>query len=96
MGYIILCMEEKNKKQISNRLKRIEGQVRGLQGMLDSDAYCIDVITQSSAIRHALSSFEDSMLENHLTHHVVHQMRNNQEKKAISEILKVFKTAKKK
>jgi DNA-binding FrmR family transcriptional regulator len=50
------------------RLRRIEGQVRGLQRMLETDAYCIDVLTQVSAATRALDSFALSLLEEHLGH----------------------------
>lgn len=84
------------KKQVQNRLRRVEGQTRGLQKMVDEEQYCIDVITQSSAIRSALSAIEDLMLENHLSEHVIHQMKRGQEKKAVDEIISVFKKSKKK
>lgn len=70
--------------------------MRGLQKMVEEDKYCVDVINQSSAVRSALSSVENLMLENHLSEHVVHQMKSNQEKKAVDEIIEVFKIAKKK
>jgi DNA-binding FrmR family transcriptional regulator len=89
-------MKEKTKTGVTNRLRRIEGQIRGLQKMVDGDKYCIDIITQSSAIRNALSSVEDLMLENHLSEHVIHQMKQGQEKKAVEEIISVFKKSKKK
>lgn len=89
-------MQKKIKTSITNRLRRVEGQVRGLQKMVDAEQYCIDIITQSSAIRSALSAVEDLMLENHLSEHVIHQMREGQEQKAIGEIISVFKKAKKK
>lgn len=84
------------KKQVQNRLKRIEGQVKGLKKMVDKDAYCIDLITQTSAVRQALSSVEDTMLENHLSTHAVEQMKSGKHKKAIEEILSVYKVSKKK
>ena len=84
------------KKQVLNRLKRIEGQVRGIEKMADEDKYCVDIITQSSAVRSALSSIEDLILENHLSEHVVHQMKGNEEEKAIGEIINIFKKVKKK
>jgi len=84
------------KKQLLRRLKIIEGQVRGLQKMINEEMYCIDVITQASAIRRALSVVEDIMLENHLSGHVIHQIKGGEEKKAITEIIEVFKKAKKK
>ncbi|MDZ4231285.1 MAG: metal-sensitive transcriptional regulator [Patescibacteria group bacterium] len=89
-------MQAVHKKQIQNRLKRLEGQVRGLQKMVDEEKYCVDVITQSAAVRSALSSVEDILLENHLSEHVIHQMKGNQEKKATAEIIEIFKRAKKK
>lgn len=53
-------------KALLNRLSRIEGQVRGLKGMLESDAYCTDILTQSSAVIAALNSFNKELLENHI------------------------------
>jgi DNA-binding FrmR family transcriptional regulator len=64
--------------------------------MVEGKKYCVDIITQSSAIKEALSGVEDLVLENHLTTHVMHQMKSGGEKKAISEILKVYKLAQKK
>ena len=89
-------MKKEIKNSITNRLRRVEGQVRGLQKMVDEDQYCIDIITQSSAIRSALSAVEDLMLENHLSEHVIHQMKQGQEKKAVDEIISIFKKSKKK
>lgn len=89
-------MDKDKKSKVTNRLRRIEGQVRGLQKMVDDDKYCIDIITQSSAIRSALSAVEDVVLENHLSEHVIHQMTQGQEDKAIDEIISVFKKSKKK
>ena len=84
------------KKEVQNRLKRIEGQVRGLQNMVEDEKYCVDIITQSNAIKEALSGVGHLMLENHLTTHVMHQMKSGKEKKAVEEILKVYKLAQKK
>ncbi len=84
------------KKRVTHRLKIIEGQVRGLHKKINEDAYCLDIITQSSAIRHALGSIEDLMLENHLTIHVKEQMQSGDDKKAVKEILTIYKLAKKK
>ena len=73
------------------RLKIIEGQVRGLQKMVQDDKYCIDIITQASAIKQSLSSVEDLLLENHLRSHVIDQIKSGQEDQAAAEILKVYK-----
>lgn len=54
------------RKDLMNRLKRIEGQVRGVEGMLESDAYCTDILIQVSAISSALKSFNKVLLTNHM------------------------------
>ncbi len=88
-------MDEKNKAKVVRRLKLVEGQVRGLQKMIEGDAYCIDVITQTSAVKQALSNVEDILLENHLDHCVHHQMSSGQSSKAKAEVLKVYKLKRK-
>jgi DNA-binding FrmR family transcriptional regulator len=57
-----------NKQAVQRRLRRIEGQVRGLQRMVEQDAYCIDVLTQVSAATRALQSVALELLGDHLTH----------------------------
>ena len=78
------------KKRLVRRLKIIEGQVRGLTAMIEKDTYCVDVITQTSAVKQALSGVEDALMKEHLGTCVVHQMKKGKEKTAISEILKVY------
>ena len=58
--------DEKEYKDLLNRLKRIEGQVRGVEGMLENNAYCTDILTQVSAITSALNSFNKALLANHV------------------------------
>ncbi|MBU3668849.1 MAG: metal-sensitive transcriptional regulator [Candidatus Taylorbacteria bacterium] len=88
-------MEDKNKSQIIRRLKLIEGQTRGLQKMIESDTYCIDIITQTSAVKQALSNVEDLLLENHLSGCILSQVKAGQTEKAKQEILKVYKLKRK-
>ena len=57
---------EKEFKALLNRLSRIEGQVRGVRSMLENDAYCIDILTQVSAINAALNSFNKVLISNHI------------------------------
>lgn len=57
---------EKEYKDLMNRLKRIEGQVRGIQGMLEKDAYCADVLIQVAAVNAALNSFNKALLAEHV------------------------------
>ncbi|MBY0538835.1 metal-sensitive transcriptional regulator [Patescibacteria group bacterium] len=88
-------MDEKSKAKIIRHLKVMEGQLRGLQKMVECDTYCIDVITQTSAVKQGLSNVEDVLLENHLEHCVSHQMTSGQTAKAKSEVLKVYKLKRK-
>jgi len=84
-----------NKQKLIRRLKILEGQVRGLQNMIDKDTYCIDVITQTSAVKQGLSNIEDMLMESHLGHCVVNQIKKGETDKARSEILKVYKLKRK-
>jgi CsoR family transcriptional regulator, copper-sensing transcriptional repressor len=89
-------MDKSIKKQAIRRLKITEGQIRGLQKMVEKEKYCIDIITQTSAIKQALSAVEDLILQNHLSTHAVQQIKSGKELKAIKEILSVYKLSKKK
>src|SRR5260221_9415427 len=62
------AVDKEQKPQLLNRLRRIEGQVRGVARMVDEDRYCIDVLTQTQAIRAALARVESEMLKAHLNH----------------------------
>lgn len=68
--------EEKEYKDLMNRLKRIEGQVRGVEGMLENGAYCADILMQVSAINSALNSFNKVLLANHMRSCVADNIRN--------------------
>lgn len=57
---------EEEKKKLLNRLKRIEGQVRGIQTMIENDAYCNDVLIQSAAINAAINAFNKALLSSHI------------------------------
>lgn len=89
-------MKKEIKNKATRRLKIIEGQIRGLQRMVEKDIYCVDVINQSLAIKEALSGVEDLLLERHLATHVAEQMKSGRERKAIREILDLYKLSKKK
>ena len=81
----------KDKQKLIRRLKIIEGQVRGLQEMIARDTYCIDVITQTSAVKQGLSGIEDALMENHLGCCLAGQIKNGQTATAKKEMLKVYK-----
>lgn len=70
---------DKEYNDLQNRLKRIEGQVRGIQGMLERDAYCTDVLMQVAAVNAALNSFSKVLLANHIRTCVVEQIREGNE-----------------
>lgn len=85
----------KARDPIVRRLKLLEGQVRGLQKMVLNDAYCIDVITQTSAVKQGLSNVEDLLLENHLGSCILDQVKMGKSDKAKKEILQVYKLKRK-
>ena len=84
-------MKKDIKKSAKRRLAIIGGQVRGIEEMVNGEKYCVDIITQIEAVREALSSVGSLILQNHLETHVMHQMKHGDEKKATSEILKIYK-----
>ena len=88
-------MRQEIKKDVQTRLRRIEGQIRGLQEMVTKDTYCIDVITQTSAVKQALSRVEDALMENHLSTCAMDQVKMGQDEKARGEILKVYRLKRK-
>ena len=63
-------------KALINRLSRIEGQVRGIRKMVETDAYCVDILTQVSAIQAALNAFNRELLSNHIRTCVMDDIRN--------------------
>lgn len=67
---------EKEYKNLMNRLSRIEGQVRGVKGMLEKDVYCVDILTQVAAINAALNSFNKVLLAEHIRNCVARDIRN--------------------
>lgn len=81
--------------KLYKRLKIIEGQVRGLEEMIVNDVYCIDIITQTSAIKQALSSVEDALMENHLATCVIDQIKKGKSSTTINEVLKVYRLKRK-
>ena len=85
----------KTSEKLIRRLKIIEGQIRGLQDMISRNEYCIDIITQTSAVKKALSGVEDVLMEGHLGTCVIHQIKKGKEKNAVDEILKVYQLKRK-
>jgi len=84
-----------DKQQLLNRLKTIEGHVRGVQRMVEDDAYCIDVLKQTQAIQRALDKFHSLILAGHLNGCVTTAIRGEdpqERERVVSELLQVFET----
>lgn len=71
--------DEKEYKDLLNRLRRIEGQVRGVEKMVENDAYCVDILTQVSAVTAALNSFNKVLLANHIRTCVAEDIREGKD-----------------
>lgn len=81
------------KKRALHRAKILEGQMRGLHKLIESEEYCMDIITQSLAIQKSLGSLNKLLVENHVSTHVSHMMQSGTKAKtdqAVEEILKIF------
>lgn len=80
---------EKEYKDLINRLNRIEGQIRGIKGMVEKNAYCTDILVQVSAANAALNSFNKVLLANHMKTCVVDDIRAGKEE-TLEELLAVL------
>ena len=78
------------KKRALHRTKILEGQMRGLEKMIESEEYCVDIITQSLAIQKSLRSLNKLLVENHLRTHVSEMFAGGQEEVAVDELLRVY------
>lgn len=85
-------MIEDIKKRAMHRTSILEGQLRGVARMIDSEEYCMDIITQSRAIQKSLESLNRLLLENHLRTHVTQMFEHGGEEReqAVDELLKAF------
>ncbi|WP_020180073.1 metal-sensitive transcriptional regulator [Methylopila sp. M107] len=86
-------MRDVTKSSCGKRLNRIEGQVRGIARMVDEDRYCIDVVTQISAVRAALKRVEEEILKDHVGHCVEHAIRSGdmeEQRRKVAELVDVL------
>jgi len=86
-------MTNRNQKQLLSRLRRIEGQIRGIQRMIESDRYCIDILTQTASIISALKGVEDQLMEQHLNTCVTEAITSNdtiQQREKMDEVMTVI------
>jgi DNA-binding FrmR family transcriptional regulator len=83
-------MQKATRDSVLRRLSRIEGQVRGLSGMVENDRYCVDVVTQIAAVRAALHKVEEEILRDHVAHCVAGAFASGdlrEQQKKIEELL---------
>ena len=80
---------EEEYRDLIHRLNRVEGQIRGIKGMLEKDAYCVDILNQVSAASSALNSFTRVLLENHIRSCVAEDIRDGREDK-LEELVKTL------
>ena len=80
---------EKEVKDLTTRLSRIEGQIRGIRGMVERDAYCTDILTQVAAASAAMNSFTKMLLANHIRTCVAHDIREGRDE-TIDELVETL------
>ncbi len=86
-------MQQATKTSCRKRLNRIEGQVRGLARMVEEDRYCIDIVTQLSAVRAALARVEEEVLRDHVAHCVEHAIKSGnaaEQRRKVAELMDVL------
>ncbi|MFP3846155.1 metal-sensing transcriptional repressor [Priestia filamentosa] len=81
----------KNKTQLITGLKRIEGQVRGIQNMIEDERYCVDILTQISAINSAMKNVAINLLEKNAQHCMSNAIKEGNGDEVIEELIDVFK-----
>ena len=85
-------MDRRHGEQVRSRLRRIEGQIRGIEKMVEEERYCVDILTQTSAVIAALHGVEDLVMENHLNTCVADAMKSDDpdaKREKIDEIMTV-------
>ena len=80
---------DEEKRKLQNRLKRFEGQVRGLQAMIERDAYCYDILTQSAAVNAAMNAFNKEILARHIEGCVARDIREGKDE-VIEELVTIL------
>jgi len=80
-----------NKEKITTRLRRIEGQTRGLQRMVEQNKYCVDIMTQISSVQAALEQVSLLLMEDHMRHCVTEAIQQGNGEEKIKEVLNVIK-----
>ena len=91
------CCAERHKersedeyRKLINRLSRIEGQIKGIRKMVEANAYCTDILMQSSAVSAAMNSFNKELLANHIRSCVIEDIKNGNEDESVAELVKII------
>ncbi len=88
-------MDDTSRTDVLKRLSYIEGHLSGVRRMIEDDAYCVDVMKQTFAIRRAIEKMEAKMLEGHLHHCVMDAVREGRSEEAFSELIELYRVANK-
>lgn len=79
------------KEQISHRIRIIEGHIKAIKNMIDSDAYCVDIVLQSLAVQKALKGLDSLIITQHLQTCMIDQIKNGKEDQAVKELISIYK-----
>ena len=93
LGYYNITMIDDIKKRALHRAKILEGQMRGIQKMIENEEYCMDILTQNLAIQKSLGSLNKLILENHVRTHIRHNLGSSSvtdQEQAVTEILSLY------
>ena len=88
-GHRIKKRSEEEYRSLTNRLSRIEGQIRGIRGMLERDAYCPDILAQAAAANAALNAFSRELLSSHIRSCVAEDIRAEKDG-AVEELIEIL------
>ena len=88
-------MQDTTRAESLKRLRYIEGHLNGVRRMIEEDAYCVDILKQSFAVRRALEKLEQLMLEGHLRTCVVEGIRDGREEQVVGELKELYELANK-
>ena len=86
-------LDDATKAKTLGRLRRIEGQVQGLQRMIGNDAYCVDILLQISAVQGALDQVQKLLLARHVESCVADAFREGRSKATVAELVEIFRTS---
>jgi DNA-binding FrmR family transcriptional regulator len=86
-----LSEKEKTRKELLNRLNRVEGQIRGIKNMIEEEKYCLDILHQIWAARSALSKTGEILMENYIRTCLKDASEDNQGNQAVEELIKAIK-----